>query len=536
MSTEHTAPGHLLAGRYRLTELIGAGGMGRVWRGTDELLDRPVAVKELTIPPHLPDAEVEVLRTRMLREARSAARLGHPSIITVFDVVDSDERPWIVMELVRGRSLGTVIKEDGVLDPGRAAAIGVQTATALSIAHDRGIVHRDIKPGNVLIAAGDRAVLTDFGIARLEGTSGLTRTGLLVGSPGYLSPEQAQGGPASPASDIWSLGVTLYQAVEGRVPFAREAAVGTLTAIVTEEVPPPRNAGVLAPVLAALLEKDPERRPDITEVHRMLAEAAEKAKRKGRKGQAAAPAAAAATTPAAAAPYLPPGAGDGDAAGNGNGRGRRLLAAGGAASVLVAAAVGIAFWLGNGALDGADPASQTPPQAAATPSDDASDASDGDPEPSSSPSPSDSPSPGTETALYEDETGFSVDLPEGWEYREHSGSSVFFDIPGGGYLQIDQTDDPGDDAKADWEQQEGAISGNFSGYEKQSIEALEEPFVDRYISAADWEFTFDGRHAVNRAFHTEEKGYALFLVSPPDTWEENRGELDAITASFEPAA
>ncbi|MDA2803492.1 serine/threonine-protein kinase [Nocardiopsis suaedae] len=536
MSTEQTAPGHLLAGRYRLTELIGAGGMGRVWRGTDELLDRPVAVKELTIPPHLPDTEVEVLRTRMLREARSAARLGHPSIITVFDVVDSDERPWIVMELVRGRSLGTVIKEDGVLDPGRAAAIGVQTATALSIAHDRGIVHRDIKPGNVLIAPGDRAVLTDFGIARLEGTSGLTRTGLLVGSPGYLSPEQAQGGPATPASDIWSLGVTLYQAVEGRVPFAREAAVGTLTAIVTEEVPPPQNAGVLAPVLTALLDKDPERRPDIAGVHRMLAEAAEKAKKKGRKAQAAAPAASAATTPASPPPYLPPGAGDGPSTG-GDGRGRRLLLLGSAAAVVAAAAVGLAFWLGNGGLDGADPASQTPPQAAATPSEDASDGgSDGDAEPSSSPSPSDSPSPGTEMATYEDETGFSVDLPEGWELRERQGTSVFFDIPGGGYLQIDQTDDPGDDAKADWEQQEGAISGNFSGYEKQSIEVLEEPFVDRYVSAADWEFTFDGRHAVNRAFHTEEKGYALFLVSPPETWEENRELLDPITASFEPAA
>ncbi|WP_017622900.1 serine/threonine-protein kinase [Nocardiopsis chromatogenes] len=533
MSTEQTAPGHLLAGRYRLTELIGAGGMGRVWRGTDELLDRPVAVKELTIPPHLPDAEVEVLRTRMLREARSAARLGHPSIITVFDVVDSDERPWIVMELVRGRSLGTVIKEDGALDPGRAAAIGVQTATALSIAHDRGIVHRDIKPGNVLIAAGDRAVLTDFGIARLEGTSGLTRTGLLVGSPGYLSPEQAQGGPATPASDIWSLGVTLYQAVEGRVPFAREAAVGTLTAIVTEEVPPPRNAGVLAPVIEALLDKDPQRRPAIAEVHRMLAEAAEKAKKKGRRAQAAAPAAATPTPAAAAmpsvpAPSLPPGAGDGSS--GGGGRGRRPLVLGGAAAVVAAAAVGLAFWLGNGGLDGADPDPRTPPQAAGTPS------SEDGPGPSSSPSPSASPSPETETASYEDETGFSVDLPEGWELRDRQGSSVFFDIPGGGYLQIDQTDSPGDNAKEDWEQQEGAISSNFSGYERQSIEALEEPFVERYVSAADWEFTFDGRHAVNRAFHTEEKGYALFLVSPPDTWEENRELLDAVTASFEPAA
>lgn len=514
MSSEQTAPGHLLAGRYRLTELIGAGGMGRVWRGTDELLDRPVAVKELTIPPQLPQAEVEVLRTRMLREARSAARLGHPSIITVFDVVDGDDRPWIVMELVRGRSLSEVIKSDGALDPGRAAAIGVQMATALSIAHDRGIVHRDIKPGNVLIAPGDRAVLTDFGIARLEGTSGLTSTGLLVGSPGYLSPEQAQGGPATPASDIWSLGVTLYQAVEGRVPFHREAAVATLTAIVTEEVPPPRNAGPLAPVLAALLEKEPERRPGIAEAHRMLSEAAEHAGK--------APAAASAAEP-------PP-------SGKGRGRGRRFAALGGAAATVLAASVALAFWLGDGGLDGADPAPRTPPEAAGTQEPGPSAPSEQDGDPSAQADEPEEPEADVAMARYEDETGFSVDLPEGWEFRERSGTSVFFDLPGGGYLQIDQTDDPGDDAEQDWLRQEGAISSNFSGYEKQAITALDEPFVDRYISAADWEFTFDERHAVNRAFHTEEKGYALFLVSPTDTWEENRGLLDAITASFEPAA
>src|SRR5690606_6163000 len=140
------------------------------------------------------------------------------------------------------------------------------------------------------------------------------------------------------------------------------------------------------------------------------------------------------------------------------------------------------------------------------------------------------------TENYADDTGFSVDLPEGWEYDRREGTSVFFDLPGGGYLQIDQTDSPGDDAERDWRQQEGAISQNFSGYRRQHIKALEDPWTERYVSAADWEFTFDHRHAVNRAFHTEDKGYALFLVSPTDTWEENRALLDDVAASFEPAS
>jgi len=558
MSTEQTGPGHVLSGRYRLTELIGAGGMGRVWRGEDGLLDRQVAIKELIISPQLPQQEIDVLRTRMLREARSAARLGHPSIITVFDVVESDDRPWIVMELVRGRSLGDIIKEDGALTPARAAKIGLQMATALSIAHDRGIVHRDIKPGNVLVGSGDRAVLTDFGIARLEGTSGLTSTGLLIGSPGYLAPEQAQGRPATPATDIWSLGVTLYQAVEGRMPFHREVPVATLTAIVTEEVPPPQSAGPLTGALQAMLTKDPEKRPSITEAHALLHAASVAAERNQARADRDAMRAARTTVaepppvadPSAAAasegsadgadeerpPYLPPG--PGPAAPSGSGRAGRPALLIGAACLVLVLAVGLAFWLGR--EEGADPA-ETGPAAGreeagegsgdeeAAPEEDG--AAEEEPEEEKEEEPEDPP-----TENYADDTGFSVDLPEGWEYDRREGTSVFFDLPGGGYLQIDQTDSPGDDAERDWRQQEGAISQNFSGYRRQHIKALEDPWTERYVSAADWEFTFDHRHAVNRAFHTEDKGYALFLVSPTDTWEENRALLDDVAASFEPAS
>lgn len=188
MNSSEADPGRLLVNRYRLDEVIGAGGMGRVWQGTDTLLDRPVAVKELTTPPNLPAHEVEVLRTRMLREARSAAQLSHPAIITVFDVAEEDGRPWIVMELVRGPSLGDLIRDDGALPVRRAADIGEQMAAGLAEAHARGIVHRDIKPGNVLIAGNDRAVLTDFGIAHLDGATHLTSTGLLIGIPELPGP------------------------------------------------------------------------------------------------------------------------------------------------------------------------------------------------------------------------------------------------------------------------------------------------------------------------------------------------------------
>ena len=252
MNSSEADPGRVLVNRYRLDDVIGTGGMGRVWRGTDTLLDRPVAVKELTTPPGLPDHEVEVLRTRMIREARSAAQLSHPSIITVFDVADEDGRPWIVMELVRGPSLGMLLRDEGTLPVHRAAEIGEQMAAALSEAHRHGIVHRDIKPGNVLIAGDDRAVLTDFGIAHLDGSTHLTSTGLLIGSPSYLAPEVAHGHSATPASDVWALGVTLYQAVEGTLPFDRPTPMSTLTAIVTQDLPEPTRAGALAPLLTEL--------------------------------------------------------------------------------------------------------------------------------------------------------------------------------------------------------------------------------------------------------------------------------------------
>ena len=254
------AVGQLLGGRYRLLALLGQGGMGVVWHAHDDLLSRDVAVKEVLWPPQLSASEQQVLFRRTVREARAAARLNHPAAVTVFDVLEEAGRPWIVMEFVRSRSLAQTVDEDGPLPPSEAARIGLQVLGALAAAHAVGILHRDVKPSNVLLAQDGRVVLTDFGIAALHGDATLTASGALMGSPAYIAPERARGGQAEPASDLWSLGVTLYAAVEGRTPHERGGAMPTLVAVTTEEPDPPQRAGPLAPVLEGLLRRDPASR------------------------------------------------------------------------------------------------------------------------------------------------------------------------------------------------------------------------------------------------------------------------------------
>lgn len=235
--------------------------MGVVWQARDELLHREVAIKEVRIDPHLPEAHRVEMRERTLREARAAARLSHPSIVAVHDVIAQDGRPWIVMDLVRGRSLGQAMRADGPLPPRWVAAIGLAVLDALALAHSRGIVHRDVKPANIMLAQDGGVLLTDFGIATLEGEVQLTSPDALVGSPGYIAPERLRGTGDGPAADLWSLGATLYAAVEGRGPFQRDTPVATLGAVLTQETPFPSRAATLAPVLLAVLAKDPRQRP-----------------------------------------------------------------------------------------------------------------------------------------------------------------------------------------------------------------------------------------------------------------------------------
>ncbi|WP_344590470.1 serine/threonine-protein kinase [Actinomadura vinacea] len=261
--------GHLLANRYRLDAVVGRGGMGTVWRAYDVMLDREVAVKEVVLPPGLTPDERDVLYERTFREARASARLNHPGVVTVHDVVEESERPWIVMELVRARSLQEVL-EEGLLQHRRVAEIGLQMLAALRHAHEKGILHRDIKPSNVLITDAGRVVLTDFGIAQVEGDATLTQTGLVMGSPAYIPPERAQGERAVPASDLWALGATLYAALEGHSPYERADAMASLQAALTEPVPPARNAGPLASVLEGLLAREPARRLSGAQTQPML--------------------------------------------------------------------------------------------------------------------------------------------------------------------------------------------------------------------------------------------------------------------------
>jgi eukaryotic-like serine/threonine-protein kinase len=247
----------VIAGRYRLLSPLGEGGMGTVWRARDEVLRREVAVKEVRAPAGLPAGDVARMYTRLEREAWAAARVTHPNVVTVYDVATDDGRPWIVMELVRGLSLADLLAAEGPLAPRRAAGIGAEVLAALRAAHEAGVLHRDVKPGNVLLANDGRVVLTDFGIAVVEGSSALTMTGEVVGSPEFLAPERALGRTPGPESDLWSLGVLLYAAVEGASPFRQDTPLSTLRAVVDEELPAPRRAGPLAPVIEGLLRKDP---------------------------------------------------------------------------------------------------------------------------------------------------------------------------------------------------------------------------------------------------------------------------------------
>ncbi|MGW4206069.1 serine/threonine-protein kinase [Streptomyces sp. NPDC004726] len=260
----------LIAGRYRLLSPLGEGGMGVVWRARDEVLGREVAVKEVRAPAGLGAADERRLYQRLEREAWAAARISHRNVVTVFDVATENGRPWIVMELIRGLSLADVVESEGPLTPQRAARIGAEVLAALRAAHESGVLHRDVKPGNVLIANDGRVVLSDFGIAVVEGTSNLTMTGELIGSPEFLAPERALGRTPGPESDLWSLGVLLYAAVEGISPFRQNTPLSTLRAVVDEELPPPRRAGELAPVIAGLLRKEPSERLSAREAERML--------------------------------------------------------------------------------------------------------------------------------------------------------------------------------------------------------------------------------------------------------------------------
>ncbi|MFJ9648589.1 protein kinase [Streptomyces sp. NPDC101206] len=400
MYDEETAPeqpagGRLVAGRYRLLSRLGEGGMGTVWCARDEVLQRDVAVKEVRAPAGLRTGDVTRLYSRLEREAWAAARIADRNVVTIHDVVMDGDRPWIVMELIRGRSLADVLRTEGALTPQHAAHIGAEVLTALRAAHAVGVEHRDVKPANVLISDDGRVVLSDFGIAVVEGSTALTMAGEVIGSPEYLPPERALGGTSGPESDLWSLGVLLYATVEGVSPFRQDTALSTLRSVVESDPPSPRRAGPLAPVIEGLLRKEPaERTParSVAEALRTIVQggaawsADSAAERDPQPGTAPEPepgpepetvdapvvtpleataAGAPVATPAAshaASPVTSPGAP------RRRRRGRAALVAGGAAVLLVGSALGYVLVQGEagaGASAGQVPVGASSPDASA---------------------------------------------------------------------------------------------------------------------------------------------------------------------------
>lgn len=558
--------GLLIAGRYRLAESIGSGGMGRVWRAHDEVLHRAVAVKELTAALYVSDSDQAVLLARTRAEARAAARINHSAVVTVHDVLDHDGRPWIVMELVEGNSLADAVKEQGRIEPREAARIGLWVLRALRAAHSAGVLHRDVKPGNVLLGRDGRVLLTDFGIAQIEGDSTITRTGEVVGSVDYLAPERVRGHDPGPASDLWALGATLYTAVEGRSPFRRTSPLSTMQAVVEEEAEQPHNAGPLGPVISALLRKEPERRPGAEEAEQMLAEAAE-----GRRPNAAQAYVPTQTSglhgPGDTGGYGTPGqttngrAVNGSATGvpatpggptavgpttvgpvpGGHGGGRpvrprrrlRTLAL-----VVAAAAV-----LGGGAAVGFQEWNDARHDSAAH---------DGtNPGPASSASPGGDQDPDTGTVpdsweTHHDPLGFSISLPKGWKRQVYGINGPLKQIdytPDGGKhfvrISIDTSPDFADayEHQKDLEQQLQRLVGYQRVALKQNV------YRDRNGSL--WEYTWNAlkkdppyvagpRHAVEETYFSREgTEYALYMSGPAADWPKTGKQFKWVLQSWQ---
>ncbi|SNY14994.1 serine/threonine-protein kinase [Paractinoplanes atraurantiacus] len=547
----------LVAGRYRLGEPVGAGGMGRVWRARDEMLDRDVAVKEFVPPEWMSDEERVRLRDRTLREARSAGRLNHPHVVRIYDVVHADGLPWIVMEYVPSRSLYQVIQDDGPYSPATTARIGLAVLDALTAAHRAGVLHRDVKPHNVLIGHDGRVVLTDFGLATFMDDGSVTGPGLIVGSPQYVSPERARDGTSTPESDLWSLGATLYTAVEGRSPYARENAMATLMALATEEPDPPVRAGMLGPVLTGLLRHEPRERlsaPEVERRLRMIISATPSPVRAGvpspRRARAVvgsdidqimAPARAsvAALPPPPAEPLIvarkpktepPP---------------RSTLMAAGLALVTVLGIGGImAGYLVQRDEEKAVP---VPVLTSPSPSPLRTVAAGFSPATCDLPAPSGLPVTPQRAAArgvkgwsllggwsyFTDGSGFHMPVPDGWTYQRIGTTFCFRDPVGTRVMALSLDRDPaGDPVKAcRTEAQRLVRSGALPGYQQITLERKE-----LLNKAADWEYTYvaDGaqRHVRTRWLATDGKAYAISWATREFDWTADLPKVNMVLSTF----
>jgi eukaryotic-like serine/threonine-protein kinase len=456
--------------------------MGIVYRAEDRMLKRPVAIKEIVFPARIPEEELEALRERALREARAAARLTHPSAVMIYDAVEEDESIFVVMELVPGSPLDERVKRDGPLDVSDTGRIALDLIGVLELAHSAGIVHRDVKPGNVMTPDGGPAKLADFGIASVQDDPKITTTGLILGSPSYMAPEQATGTQSIPATDAWGLGATMYFALEGKPPFDRGDAIPTLASVVKDDPPRPVRSGTLEPIVMSLLEKDPARRATLADARTAIEDAI------GTREPVV-------ETQKVEPPSMPSAS-----------RGSRRLVPLLVVSVIAAMLAAFAF-LGP---DDKEP----PPQ------------QDEESEQSAIPA---------DWVSYQDpETGYRLMHPSDWEVEQIDTRTDFQDPTTGAYLRVDWTDSPGSDPVAAWDSLEDSFATTHDDYEQIRIDHA----TYKGFDAAEWEFTYTDSgaalHALDLGFITEQYGFALFFQTHAEDWESMQDEFEAFKESFEP--
>ncbi|MGY0486550.1 protein kinase domain-containing protein [Streptomyces sp. WG-D5] len=493
----------MVASRYRLDESIGQGGMGRVWRAVDEMLDRQVAVKEMRIDGLDPE-DARTRRERTLREARATARIDHPGVVRVYDVVDEGERLWIVMELVDSRSLEQVLVEDGPLSTAEAARIGLSLTEALRQVHAGGVLHRDIKPGNVLLErVGQRRVmLTDFGIAAIQDTKALTMVGMLVGSPDYMAPERVAGRPQGPPSDLWSLGATLCAALGGNSPFSRDTTLATLHAVLYEEPNLPDTAGDLAPLLTALLAKEPEDRPDADRVTESLTRVLAP--------PAPPPPPRPATLPSLPAP--PPPAPERPASRPHHRRRTTFIATGGVVAVGVAAALALTL-----------------------PNDDPRAGGTATPTTSRAPTVEGTSRAPTQTlpAGSRQEAGYAWVPPKGWERVVKTASEVHYTSPDGTQELVAQSALAKDDLLATWQKSERAA---HQGQDYEKIRLARTTYRGRPAVVWEYLFTLKGArwHAELLGFERGTRSYQVGTWYRPEVEDRARATYEKVKKTFTP--
>ena len=554
--------------------------MGVVWLAEDSVLQRQVAIKEVEFPAGVPEDEVESLRARVMREARAAGRLNHPNVTTIYDVVVDEGRTWIVMEYVDAPTVTEMVSREGPLSVDRTARIGLSVLAALEAAHASGIVHRDVKPSNVMVKSDGIVKLADFGVAAVAGDPKITMTGLIIGSPSYMAPEQAREGRSTEATDLWGLGTTLYFAVEGQPAFDRGAAIATLTAVTHEDPRPFQRAGPLQPVIERLLQKNPQDRLTAGELRAALDELVSDAD--GGSPTAVTPAPV--PTPTSAATHAiepeveeddwtdtpPPrepeyaGAvavprrrspwpvllgvlallllaglvlsdrlgGQDEVAGTAQDGGKAQDEAGGRGDDNAPAGGGGAAEPAAGGDTAGDQADDPAPQQDPAAGDDADDtAVEDDADGAES---AEVPADWSTFAI--GDTGATVAHPPDWSAVPRGGGATdLVDPAGGRYLRLQYTDTPKDDAVEDWEAQSASFAQRHDNYNEISIQ----PYDYNGHEAALWEYTYyDGGaqlHAYNLAIVAGGRGYALNFQTRESQWAQSQQLWEQFVASVAPA-